>query len=1022
MIHLEAGHPQCPNGDDVRRSRPRRHAVRTLGCLSLCLQWWLLPQGFTADIVPSASPPAARPTPNAVSAPPPTHWSFQPLRMPTPPALGSKSFPNPIDAFIETTRSRHGILGNPRAPRRDLIRRASLDLTGLPPTPETVAAFENDPRPDAWERCVDELLKSPRYGERWAQHWLDVVRYADTHGFEVNTERPNAWPYRDYVIRALNEDRPYDRFVRDQIAGDVLGEDAATGFLVAAAVLLPGQIGADDVSKRLARQDSLSEIVGATGQVFLGLSIGCARCHNHKFDPIPQSDYYSLQAFFAGVDYGDRPIRSDESKQRLAEAEALKPRLTQLDQALAAFEPLAQPNRPHARTNNARFNEEVFQELDARFVRFTLHDATLHPTLGLIEPCLDEVEIFTAETTPRNVALASLGTQVKASGSKTSAIHRLEHIHDGRYGNSHSWMSDEPGQGWVLFELPKSEKIRRVVWSRDREGMFEDRLPIAYTLEAGPSLDAMKTVVSVTALRPAVHPRLSADRFRLTTTQKIRFVIEASTTLEPCIDELEIFTNEAQPRNLALASHGTKVSASGTIPGSEIHQLEHIRDGIYGNSRSWISHQTGAGWVEFEFAKPETLHRVVWSRDRTGEFKDRLPTKYHIDVWDTSGKWVTVANATDRKAFSPDAKDPTKPSLSGLSAEDAKRARQLLDEKKSTEDRIAKLSAVPMVYGGTFRTPEMTKVLYRGDPEQPRDEVAPRVPAVLGSMSLPTSTPDPERRKALAEWMTSAENPLTARVAVNRIWQGHFGIGLVDTPSDFGTTGTQPSHPELLDWLASEFIRANWSIKHLHKRILTSDTYQQSSRIRPEAQAVDGDNRWLWRYTSRRLEAESIRDSMLAVSGRLNLKMGGPGFNLFKSRGGLDGFPPIESFDDNGRRRLIYAHKVRMEREIVFGAFDCPDAGLSLPRRRQSTTPIQALNLFNSHFSFDEADALAARVTAELGANASIRSKIERVYALAFARKPHPEELASLEPTIRENGLPALCRAVFNSNEFLFIP
>jgi hypothetical protein len=292
--------------------------------------------------------------------------------------------------------------------------------------------------------------------------------------------------------------------------------------------------------------------------------------------------------------------------------------------------------------------------------------------------------------------------------------------------------------------------------------------------------------------------------------------------------------------------------------------------------------------------------------------------------------------------------------------------------------------------------------------------------SALGAVTLPKDTAEQERRTALADWIASPQNPLTARVMVNRIWQGHFGTGLVETPSDFGLNGTKPSHPELLDWLAQEFIRSGWSVKQLHRLIVLSATYRQSSRHNPVAAEQDADVRLLWRFPSRRLEAETIRDAMLAVSGRLNLKMYGRGFDLFDKRGGLSGFKPVESFSGDGLRRMIYAHKVRREREAVFGSFDCPDAGQSAARRRESTTPIQALNLFNSRFTIEESAALAARVKADVGAD--VTKQIRRAYQLALNRDPSADELREAEPAVREHGLTTLCRALFNSNEFLFLP
>jgi len=949
------------------------------------------------------------------------HWSFKPVVRPAPPQTPGNRWPrNDVDRFILARLEKEGWKPAPEADRVTWLRRVYFDLIGLPPSPEQVAAFVQDRRRDAFERVLDELLDSPRYGERWAQHWLDVVRYADTHGFEVNTERPNAWPYRDYVIEAFNRDTPYDRFIREQIAGDALDQDAATGFLVTASVLLPGQIGADDVSKRLARQDSLDEIVVNTGQTFLGLSVGCARCHDHKFDPISARDYYSMQAFFAGVEYDERALRTPEALALRKEAESLKQRVAEVEKELAKFEPLARVSSTPPRETHPGLNEEIFPPRTAKFVRFTIHDANLHPTLGLIEPCVDEFEIFSDEPTPRNVALARHGTKVTASGSRKSDLHRLEHINDGKYGNSHSWMADEAGRGWVLFELPEAVRIGKINWSRDREGKFTDRLATAYTLEAGPSLDAMTRLVAILPPRPAVNAAMNTDRFAPVTARRLRFTIKATNNLEPCIDELEVFDPEA--RNVALASAGTKVTSSGDTVVADRHELRQINDGQYGNSRSWMSNEKGKGWVVLEFPGERVIERVVWGRDREGKFSDRLATDYLIEVADASGEWRPVADATDRRSYLPGENKP-KPaafSTAGLSADEAKQADALIAERKALETKIAAATVGQMVFAGKFRKPDDIHLLNRGDPEQPKEAVAPAVLSALGDMRLPKDAAEQQRRLALADWIASPENPLTARVMVNRIWQGHFGIGLVETPSDFGRNGARPSNPELLDWLPSEFVRSGWSVKQMHRLILLSATYRQSSRLDPVAAARDADDHLLWRFPSRRLESEPIRDSMLAVSGQLNLKMGGRGFDLFNQRGGLSGFNPVESYKDDGLRRMIYAHKVRRETEAVFGAFDCPDAGQSTARRRESTTPIQALNLFNSRFTLEQADAFAARVKAETGDG--LTKQIRRAYQLALSRSPSTAELADAKPVVSAYGLPTLCRALFNCNEFLFLP
>ncbi len=806
------------------------------------------------------------------------HWSFKPLTRSDgfQPSLTAGSR-HSLDTFINTKLKENGLTKSPKTDPVSWLRRVTFDLTGLPPTPDEVAEFLKHKDHAA---VVERLLASPRYGERWAQHWLDVVRYADTHGFEVNTERPNAWPYRDYVINAFNSDTPYDSFIKEQLVGDSMGQDAATGFLVTASVLLPGQIGKDDQSKRLARQDSIDEIVVNIGQTFLGLSVGCARCHDHKFDPITAKDYYAMQSFVAGVEYGDRDLRTPEAEAARAEAVRLKPRIAEIDKELARFVPLVK------------------------------------------------------------------------SGAE----------------------------------------------------------------------------------RPMINARENADRFAPIKAKRVRFTIKATNNLEPCIDELEVFNTSGE--NVALATAGTPRKSGGDIGVAERHELRFINDGRYGNGRSWMASEIGKGWVELEFTKEQIIERIVWGRDREGKFTDRLAIDYQIEIGDSAGRWHNVADASDRQKFDPKNKKLVKPTLSGLSSDEAKRAKPLMQEKADIEANIRTAENEQKVFAGTFRTPDDIHLLNRGDPEQPKESVMPAVLSALGDLNVPKESAEQQRRRVLADWIANPQNPLTARVMVNRIWQGHFGTGLVSTPSDFGHLGTKPTHPELLDWLAAEFIRSGWSVKHMHRLIVLSATYRQRSdgvveswghgkptiqqSKTPDPREIDADVRLLWRFPSRRLEAESIRDSMLAVSGQLNLKMHGRGYNLFDQRGGLSGFDPIETFTPDNQRRMIYAHKVRREPETVFGAFDCPDAGQSTAIRRASTTPIQALNLFNSRFTLAQAEAFASRVKKEVGDD--IAKQITRAYQLAVGRAPTADELRDTLPVIRQHGIATLCRALFNSNEFLFVP
>lgn len=942
------------------------------------------------------------------------HWSFKPL---------AASPQGSIDTLVEAKLRENGLSRSPPATPIEWLRRVTYGLTGLPPTREETDTFtrglqHNPIIETAYAEVVDRLLASPRHGERWAQHWLDVVRFADTHGFEVNTERPNAWPYRDYVIRALNEDTPYDQFIREQLVGDGMGVDPATGFLVTASVLLPGQIGKDAESIRLARQDALDEIVNNIGQTFLGLSIGCARCHDHKFDPLTSIDYYAMQAMVAGVEYDDREWRSEETSNKKRRAEKLQAEAAVLQRSIDEFAPIARPNSAPRVVRSDKHTID-FEKQPARFVRFEILDANLHSSLGLIEPCIDEFEIYSDEEAEGNLALASKGCSVTASGSTESGSHQARFVNDGIVGNDSSWMSNAKGHGWLQFELPNEFKIARVAWSRDRTGKFDDRTPTAYRIQLGESPEKIRTVVELLPERPAVDRKRIHDRIPTTPTQRVRLTIEATNSLEPCIDEIEIFNLKGE--NVALRSAGAKAITSGDtlVPG--VHDPSYVHDGIVGNDRSWLGNENGRGWVELEFAEPEEIGSIVWSRDRSGILVDRLPIEYTIEVETVSG-WNRVADSTDRRPWRSGVDLGPAFITTTLDPKDAKRANELTKERSRLDALVQALERDQYVFAGKFRTPDDIHWLNRGDPEQPRDLVKPSVPVFLGSVQLPATSSDQERRRALAEWITEDSNVLTARVLVNRVWQGHFGTGLVDTPSDFGRNGSKPTHPELLDWLAHNFQREGWSLKKLHREIVLSETYRQSSSNvgGEEAMFKDADARLLWRFPGRRLDAEEIRDSMLAMTGELRSEMYGRGFSLFDQRGGLSGFKPVETFSSEGMKRTIYAHKVRRERDAIFGAFDCPDAGQSTAKRRESTTPVQALNLFNSTFTLDRAKAFAKRIQVECSKD--IREQIRVAYNIALQREPTAIELTTAEEVVQAHGLEPLCRALFNCNEVIFVP
>jgi hypothetical protein len=783
------------------------------------------------------------------------HWSFQPLKKAAPPARkdGTK-FGNPIDSFVLSKLQQSGLTPSAPADRRTLLRRLYLDLTGLPPSPDELDSFAIDKDPQAYKKRVELLLASPRHAERWARHWLDTVRFAESNGFETNTNRPNAWPYRDWVIKSFWNDLPYDEFVMKQIAGDVLGAPEANGFLVGGPwdqVKSP-----DPVLTAQQRADELHDMVGTTGSAFMGLTLGCARCHNHKFDPISQVDYHAVTAALAGTRHGEAAMPpTDTARPRL---EALRRERTSLELSLVSLEARARPAVSHLA------NTDSFKAVPARYVRMTI---------------------------------------TRSSGA------------------------------------------------------------------------------------------------------------------EPCIDEFEVF--DVNGKNIA---HGSAVTVSGTLAGFAIHQAKHLVDGVYGNDHSWISNQANAGSLMIDLGILATIKEVRWSRDRSGNartFTDRVPEQYTIEVSTDSQKWQTVASSVDRlpRGRKPTVQQAGPPLTSAEIAvlEKINKQIQIITDEEKT------LTGGARVYAGTFTEPGPLRRFNRGDPTQPQEVVtAGVIKALTGSTTIEmTSMSEPQRRLALARWIASPNNPLTARVIVNRLWQHHFGEGLVSTSSDFGLNGAAPSHPELLDFLASQLIANKWSLRSIHSMIVTSATYQQSSDIRREAMDKDAGNRLLWRYQPRRLEAEAIRDGILAVSGNLDLTMFGPGFDLFEPNSNyVKVYTPKKTFGPAEWRRMIYQSKPRMQLDDIFGNFDCPDAGQIAPKRSRSITPLQALALLNSPFMAQQSDLLAKRLEREAPDSSS---RINRLFQLINGRDPENDEKEGALDLVNHSGLPSLCRAMLNSSEWLFI-
>ena len=793
-------------------------------------------------------------------------WSLEPVKRPDVPEAKALPGPilNPIDAFVQQKLVRANLKPSPKADRSILLRRISLDLTGLPPTAERLETFVNDPRStrSAYRELVEELLASPHYGERWAQHWLDVIRWAETVGFETNLERPDAWHYRDWVIKALNDDMPYDRFILHQIAGDVTGEDAALGFLVSGPANLPGQIGRDEEAMRSARQDELDEVIRTVGQGFLGLTIGCARCHDHKFDPITQEDYYGIQGIFAGLRYGKRRLRGKENDEWKSQV------------------PTAQ-----------RQFDEAQRKLEVMRKKYNLRKP-----LGTVH----------SESLEQPIKARAIRMNIRATS-------------DGRSAS--------------LYEFE--------VWSKEK-------------------------------------------------------------------------------RNVALASNGAKPSGSSFSLANRSRHFDNLIDGSVDKRQAepWIAKQAGPAWIRVDFPKVVTIERIVWHSGFS------MPADFEIEVLQAEGgskqDWRRVAHTEDRLPRIADTRSAAEVNLKGLTAEQTNSLVALNGSVREKYIELHRLSDGPQVYAASFvEKPDTTWLLRRGDPMQRLKESVPAIPAALGKIELKSNATEPDRRLALANHLIRKDHPLTARVLINRVWQKHFGAGLVDTPSDFGKMGARPSHPKLLDWLAREFVWKRWSLKKLHRLIVTSHTYRQEGKPREGALLVDADSRLLWRFPPRRLEAEAIRDCILSVSGKLNLGKGGRGFDFFDQRGGLSDYHPKETFEEDGWRRMIYAHKVRMQSVDIFGAFDCPDAGQMKPRRTRSITPVQSLSLLNSPFVNRQAGFFAERVKNEKGDD--VNEQITHAFRLACSRVPNPREKVVLEQLARQHGLEQVCRVLFNSSAFLYL-
>ncbi len=883
-------------------------------------------------------------------------WSLQPLRQVLIPR--SKSLIQrlqPVDDFIAEKQEERNLTMSPEGTRQVLIRRISFNLLGLPPAPDRVDEFVHDQRPDAVERLVDELLASPHYGERWARHWLDVVRFGESNGFERDLPRPNAWPYRDWVISALNQDMPYDEFVRWQLAGDLLSPDnieaiKAVGFLVGGAhdTVVP----VVDRMRAMMRQDELEDIVGTVSQTFLGLTVNCARCHDHKFDPITTREYYQIASALAGIDHGEREFTPPEVVRQLevwrSQIESLSKELRDeetpirdsiLTERASAEGRLSQTGRGPMPMAAWDFTKDLQDQVGDMHVKLVGPAKRLPEGLvvdgasfAVSSPLAQDVIEKTLEVRVRLQTLQQSGGG--AISLQTADGHTFDAIVFGEL-ESARWM-------------PGSNGFQRTLSYRANAEDHADKEPVVMTQVH----QADGTIIAYRNGQPYGNP--------------IR-------------KDAAVKYEAGKAQVLFGLRHGTDIGGNRSLKGTILSAK------LYGRAL--------------------TPEEVAVSADASNTF-------------------VTEAEIVSKLS---------------REAQAIRVARQNeLRKLRQQHANLTKRGPLTLYTAIATQSPPM-KIHKRGSVASLGDEVEPAGLAAISGLSpqfdLRPDAIESHRRRKLAEWITDPRNPLFARVMTNRIWHYHFGVGLVDSPNDLGFHAGMPSHPDLLEWLSRDFggrlqqtssgkagyqDSERFSLKRMHRLLVSSATYRQSSKFNDGAAKVDSNNRLLWRMNPHRLEAEAVRDAMLAVSGELNTEVGGKGYSdvnsyFFK---GTQFYDPIDPVGYANNRRTLYRMGARGGRSPFLDNFDCPDPSTTTPRRSATVTPLQALSLLNHSFSLRMADRFADHLTA---ASHSLDDQIATAFLLIYSRRPDEKESALSIDFINRRGLPAFCRALWNSSEFLFV-
>ncbi|MEZ6126340.1 MAG: DUF1553 domain-containing protein [Planctomycetaceae bacterium] len=858
-------------------------------------------------------------------------WSWQPLLRPQVPELNEADRHlalTDIDRFILRNLRQRGLSLSAEADRRTLIRRVTQDLIGLPPTPEDVDAFVSNTSPDAYSQLVDRLLDSPQYGERWARHWLDVVRYADTCGYDKDKLRPNAWPYRDYVIRSFNDDKPYARFVQEQIAGDVLfpGEPdgiLGLGFLAAGPWDFIGHVEVPEskLDGLVARNLDRDDMVCNTLNTFCSVTIQCARCHNHKFDPMTQQHYYGLQAVFAAVDRAERVY--DQDPEIIQQRQHIERQLTDFRKQLRHLE-------QEIKTQGGA----VLEELQQRTAQLSSENTVQKSAeFGYHSAIADRADVAKQVT-------IDLGSEHSIARIVINACH------------------DEYAGIGAGFGFPRRYRIDVSLDQAQWQTVLDN------TSADVPNPGLVPVGIELPSPHAARYIRFAATR-----------LAERSHDYILALAEIQVFGSTDSNTNIAI-------SAQVTSP-----------DSIEAPVRWRRSNLTDGQWPVA--SDPEVSRQLADAISQRDQLLKQIETPERIQ------------RRTDLQK-----------SIAGAEV-------QL---KQLPAGRRVYAAATDFPAQGNFRPtqgkPRKIHVLHRGDIQQP---TVPAVPGVLpltesADWQLDEALNEGQRRAALAEWLTSPQHPLVWRSIVNRVWLYHFGEGLVATPNDFGRMGSRPTHPELLDRLALEFQESGQSFKALHRLIVNSAVYRQSSDDRSDAAEADGSNQFLWRMNRRRLEAEEIRDAILSVSGALDPKMGGPGYYLFKLERPEHSphyeYHLFDPADPDSHRRSIYRFVVRSQPDPWMTTLDCADSSQSTPRRTETLTSLQALSLLNSRFNLVMAQKMADDLTSR---HSAIPGQVREAFRRVTLRSPAPEETEQLIAYAAEHGLRALCRLLFNLSEFVYV-